>query len=394
MPENRKRGWPMKYLSFKLIAFFIMLPAVLYISFMEFVVKDLYLGNYLTKQYGNEIERVLLGDTKPLTAGKTKLADAIANNIDNYFSVLPHAKLGVKPNVTVITKEGRLVYPDIAAEFAASSISDPARISFENTRFINDGLLVKTEFELRRPVTPLAISVLSVFLFISFLGTHLFYRSGRRRAMREDSEASEILEKLREQIAAGEEKLELLETENERLSLKHSNASRELERVRNKTSKNEEHMFDEIVALEEKLEEEKSLRIEQEKEIGELEDKVRQLEKIKRKDGKSSDMIQKRFRALYKNIAIHDKAVGGYSDLTEELKIKAEEVIHQLNDDPKLVTIKRKVFGKKNRETVLEVLFAYKGRLYFRNLNENRIEVLAIGTKNSQARELEFLNNL
>jgi hypothetical protein len=39
---------------------------------------------------------------------------------------------------------------------------------------------------------------------------------------------------------------------------------------------------------------------------------------------------------------------------------------------------------------VLEVLFGYKGRLYFRNTRDKQVEVLAIGTKNTQSRELEF----
>ena len=81
-------------------------------------------------------------------------------------------------------------------------------------------------------------------------------------------------------------------------------------------------------------------------------------------------------------------------DLTEALKIKAEEVIHQLNDDPKVVQIKRKVFGKKNRETVFEVIFAYKGRLYYRNIAGNRLEILVIGTKLSQNKDLSFLEKL
>jgi hypothetical protein len=76
------------------------------------------------------------------------------------------------------------------------------------------------------------------------------------------------------------------------------------------------------------------------------------------------------------------------------MRIKGEEVIHQLNEDPSLVTIKRKVFGKKGRQTVLEVVYGYKGRLYFRKTGEGRIEVLAVGTKNSQQKDLEFLNNL
>ncbi|HKL00773.1 MAG TPA: hypothetical protein VJ943_10980, partial [Desulfotignum sp.] len=59
-----------------------------------------------------------------------------------------------------------------------------------------------------------------------------------------------------------------------------------------------------------------------------------------------------------------------------------------------LVPVKRKVFGKKNRETVFEVIFSYKGRLYYRLMPDTRVEVLSIGTKHTQAKDLSFLNNL
>jgi hypothetical protein len=57
-----------------------------------------------------------------------------------------------------------------------------------------------------------------------------------------------------------------------------------------------------------------------------------------------------------------------------------------------VVPVKRKVFGKKGIETILEVAFAYNGRLYYRSGKEQKTEVLAIGTKNSQEKDLGFLN--
>ena len=109
---------------------------------------------------------------------------------------------------------------------------------------------------------------------------------------------------------------------------------------------------------------------------------------------KAAESIKKRFNTLYKSLLINERAVYGFVELNDEMKIKAEEVIHQLNDDPSVVTIKRKVFGGKGQKTVFEVVFAYKGRLYFRNLKNRRVEVLAVGTKNTQAKELEFLAGL
>ena len=76
------------------------------------------------------------------------------------------------------------------------------------------------------------------------------------------------------------------------------------------------------------------------------------------------------------------------------MKIKAEEIVHKLNENPRLVPIKRKVFGKKNRRTVQEVIFAYKGRLYFQFTKDERAEVVAIGTKNTQNKDLEYLDSL
>jgi hypothetical protein len=114
----------------------------------------------------------------------------------------------------------------------------------------------------------------------------------------------------------------------------------------------------------------------------------------RKQQAKAGDALRKRFNTLYKHLIVHDRAIEGFMDLTEEMKIKAEEVIHQLNADSKMVPIKRKVFGKKNRETVFEVVFAYKGRLYFRNVQDRRCEILVIGTKLTQGGDLAFLNKI
>jgi hypothetical protein len=89
---------------------------------------------------------------------------------------------------------------------------------------------------------------------------------------------------------------------------------------------------------------------------------------------------------------LHERALKGFGELSEDMKLKCEEVIHQLNDNPQQVPVKRKVFGKKGIETILEVTFSYNGRLYYRSGKDQKTEVLAIGTKNSQEKDLGFLN--
>ena len=130
----------------------------------------------------------------------------------------------------------------------------------------------------------------------------------------------------------------------------------------------------------------------------ELQEKLEQLDQPHSKENnrkrKPFEIAHKRFTTLYKNLDIHDRAVEGYLTLTEDLKLKCEEIMVQLNEDPASVQIKRKVFGKKNRVTVLEVVFGYKGRLYFMPKGEKRAELITVGTKNSQQQDLAYLERL
>ncbi len=171
-----------------------------------------------------------------------------------------------------------------------------------------------------------------------------------------------------------------------------------MEDERQKASRNEDEMIKEIVSLEKEIETNLDLQIGQQEEIDLLKEKIDKYTKEKQKDSKQKikayTSIKKRFDTIYKNLSINERAINGFIDLTDEMKIKVEEIIHQLNEDPQLVPIKRKVFGKKGHETVLEVIFAYKGRLYYRKTKDNKIEVLVIGTKNTQAKDLEFLRGI
>ena len=171
-----------------------------------------------------------------------------------------------------------------------------------------------------------------------------------------------------------------------------------LEDEKVKAGRNEEEMINEIVAVEEKIQINLDLQKEKQQEIDSLKEKIKRFEKGGKRESKQKakgfDSIHKRFATLYKNISVNQRAISGFMELADDMKIKGEEIIHKLNEDPKVVPIKRKVFGRKGRQTVQEVIFAYKGRLYFRNTKDKRIEVVVMGTKNTQAKDLEFLNNL
>ncbi len=89
------------------------------------------------------------------------------------------------------------------------------------------------------------------------------------------------------------------------------------------------------------------------------------------------------------------KAISGFLQLNEDQQIKAEEIVSMLDKSPDNVTIKRKVFsGKKHKTTCFEILFAYNGRLYFKKEDNNIFEIVVIGTKNTQAKDMDFLHKL
>ncbi|MBW2143377.1 MAG: hypothetical protein JRG75_03140, partial [Deltaproteobacteria bacterium] len=71
-----------------------------------------------------------------------------------------------------------------------------------------------------------------------------------------------------------------------------------------------------------------------------------------------------------------------------------EELIHNMNVDSSKLTVKRKIFSKKGAAPTFECEFAYRGRVYWRPVAGTKTEILAIGTKNSQTKDLVYLENI
>jgi predicted RNase H-like nuclease (RuvC/YqgF family) len=113
-----------------------------------------------------------------------------------------------------------------------------------------------------------------------------------------------------------------------------------------------------------------------------------------KKKRKVVEFTNKRFKVLYKNLDFTDKAIEGFVSLTEEFQLKAEDVIHKLNEDGSLVSVRRKVFRKGGKMNVLEADFSYSGRIYFQKDSQPLIKIVAIGTKNTQEQDLAYLENL
>jgi hypothetical protein len=262
---------------------------------------------------------------------------------------------------------------------------------------MNDGLVVNVDLVVEHN-TLLTNAILGFYIFASILLLSFYYWTGVKKAHQEETEKNSEIFRLKEIEINRSENLKALMKDKKILVSEIKKIKKQLKKETIKASKNEDEMIKEIVALEEKINKKIGLLNERQDEIDTLKEKIKLFEKESRKESKQKikvyNSVRKRLKTLYKNISIDKRAIIGFLDLTEDMKIKSEEIIHKLNENPKLVPVKRKVFSKKGRTTVQEVIFAYNGRLYFRSTKNSRIEILTIGTKKTQAKDLEYLDSI
>ena len=382
----------MKFISFKILFLCILLPPVLYILSVESIEK------HLRNRYANEIEDIYTGDTRPLFDGRIRLKDAINNNIVRYLQSKIILSWGVKTDISVTTKGNTTLYPAVFDGEKGSLLPpDSKQIAADNYKLMNEGLVLNVDVILKHN-TILSSVILGFCICMSGFVLYYYYRAGIKRARQQETEKSREIARLLKLAKNHSDNLKAIVKDKKSLKSEISKIKKKLKKEKIKAIINEDEMIKEIVALEEKINKNIALQNEKQEEIDDLKEKIKLFEKERRNDSKQKikifNSVQKRFKALYKNISVNERAINGFLDLTDDMKIKGEEIIHKLNEDSKLVPIKRKVFAKKGRTTIQEVLFSHKGRLYFRKTKGNRIEILTIGTKNTQAKDLEFLDNI
>ncbi len=368
------------------------MPPVLYI------ITVLSIERHLKSRYANEIEDIYTGDTSPLFNGSIGLKDAVNKNIDRYLQSKIMIVWGVKINISVTTKHNTILYPAFFEGEEGSLLPpDPMQVAAENYKLMNEGLVLNVDVVLDHN-TLLSNAILAFYICIFVLVLSSYYRAGIKKFRQEDSEKSKAITRLEKQEKNHTKKLKTIVRDKKNLTSEIKKIKKKLEDEKIKANKTEDEMIKEIITLEDKFDKNIALQNEKQKEIDTLKEKIVLFEgerkNEKRQKVKMLNSIRKRFKALYKNLFINERAISGYIELTDDMKIKGEEIIHKLNEDPKFVPIKRKVFKKKGRGTVQEVIFSYNGRLYFRQTKNNRIEVLTIGTKNTQTKDLEFLDGI
>lgn len=380
---------------FSIVLFCVILPPILYVGSVHF------LERYAENHIRATLEHTLLGDTQQLFNGSQSIRRVIQRNVERYLSSSRWLAWGGQAIVTVQTQNNTLLYPLIHNEPDLDPdpghTETPMEIATKNFRLINEGIKLFLTFKL--PHNTLITNLLLIALIsISMLTLFLYYRNWSVRYRHQTAHQSAQLERLSQLESQQRQQMQALQQERSQMAEDIQSMRTKLDKQKAAYDISEEEMLDELISLEEKIAHKEELRAKQNRQIDALQAKLEQLEQQRQKEnrGKRNPLgkARKRFSTLYKNLDIHDRAVEGYTALPDDLKLKCEEVIVQLNENPAAVQIKRKVFGKKNRTTVLEVVFGYKGRLYFIPKGDKRAELLTIGTKNSQQQDLAYLERL
>lgn len=380
----------MRFLSIKILCACILFPPLLYLVSVQILERQ------VEEHIALRIEEIYTGDPQTLLDGNARLEDVLAANINRYLADSFFVRNGFVVRVGVETRSGKVIFP-MPIELPEIRQPDYRRVAIENFALLSEGLIVHVEAQLthNRLISNFVLCVYVLAALMTFL---LHYRSAAHKISRDEEERCREMSRLVALEQSNTIRLSELQQQREGLMGEFGNLKSALRNERERAERNEGDLIAEIELLEKKLAENLTLQEAQQFEIKAFREKFALLEKEQRREDrgrqKASSAFQRRFVMLYKNLLVSQRAVDGLVELNEEMRLKAEEVIHQLNANPDLVTIKRKVFGKKNRETVLEVVFAYKGRLYFRKGTDRRLEIVAIGTKNTQERELEFLASL
>jgi len=382
----------MRYLPIKALVALVVLPLILYVAAIQGV------EQYLAYHYRNAILKAIPKDTQALLEGRVRLSDQIRTSVDELLADAAFRHHGVRISVTVRTRGGRRLYPPVYSENSLGIPDNEAMdIASENFALLNDGLDVALTVTIEHN-TLVANSILIAALLAALTGLAIVYRRGSRVYAREEARLQEERGRILAKEASQRAALASLQGERTHLASEIETIQTELTAAQERAARNEADLFDEVEALERKLQQNLTQQEQQRTRIQELEDQLaqsaREREALSVQHSKDVDGLRKRMETLYKNTTFSNRALEGLTELTETMQIKAEEMIHQLDARADQVPIKRKLFRGKGKETVFEIVFAYKGRLYFRRTKSRKVDILVIGTKNSQEKDLVYLNRL
>ena len=404
----------MNYISFRVLFICIFFPPIMYIFSIQTL--EEYLQNRRTKH----LQNVVIQDYEALYDGRYSIKEEISTNIERYLGKDTLRSLGVITKILVSTKKGEILYPyyheDGDIDFDKQFDSDIGesfnyiKIAEKNYQVLNGGLTLSVDVKLKHN-TWLTNTILILYLFSSILVLYWYYKkrvkdwvvTRENEQKRLDSLSMELAENERslEELSKKEKghisKIQKLDSDKEELKSDIMQLEGEIE-IQKKKSLEIDEILEEMERLEEQASKGMTLKEEKEREITQLREEINRWKTIEKQSAKKRkkdvQSVEKRFNVIYKNLVFHKKAIEGHLLLTQDLQLKAEEIIHRLNEDDSLVSIKRKLFTKKGKLNIFEVIFSYSGRLYFKKRDSKKMEIVAIGTKNTQEQDITFIENM
>jgi uncharacterized protein YoxC len=352
---------------------------------------------YLQKKADEKISAIIIRNDSELYEGRYSVRDEINRNISGYLADKAFLyRLGINTDIIVKTKSNRVLYPaqlsGYKEEYQHNGSSDTVNymdVAAENYSILNEGLVILTEVRIRSN-SWISNSILAIFIAVAlFVLRFYILKSLKYNEEREREQAGTIV-KLSERLSSYENELAKIK-EKERV---YSDSIKDLNKEKTTLSSDIDGLLEEIERLESGLKMQKELRETREMEIDALKKEIEEIklksEKPKKKSRKQ-EIIDKRFRVLYKNLTFTEKAIDGFVELSDELQLKAEEIIHRINEDDSTINIRRKVFSKGGKINVLEVDFAYSGRIYYQKETKSKSRIIIIGTKATQTQDLGYL---
>ncbi|MBW1922177.1 MAG: hypothetical protein JRF59_04350 [Deltaproteobacteria bacterium] len=383
----------MNRFPYRILFLCIFLPPLCYILTIQG------LESYWQRRESERLNRIIVQDQEALYEGRYSLVEEINRNIGKYLSESLKYRLGVRARILVKTGDNRILYPVAELEpGTAGTEDDPLdaahymAVATENYRLLNEGLVVSLNLKVAHN-SWISNSILLVYLLAAALVLRAFVRRGMRRVEALEADRRAVIERLSGQLDQTRGALKEIEAKQNGYLRRIEHLSKDKEGL----SKDVDALLEEMEELETGLQSQKDLKEELEQEALRLReelDRLRAKTRHPRKRQKQAAAAAKRFRVLYKNLTFTERALTGFSGLTGEFQLKAEEVIQHLDRDDSLVSVRRKVFGKGGKMNVLEVDFSYSGRLYYQKDTRGRITVLAIGTKNTQEQDLAYLESI
>jgi hypothetical protein len=225
--------------------------------------------------------------------------------------------------------------------------------------------------------------------------------SAARRAADIETELQMTRQRLREvepleQVASQE--ILTLESERGELQQKLVELAAREEELRGKADRAIE-LTQEVGALEDLLDEAGSDLEAKNVEIQDLEQSLKRASKgaaaAAAGRGKAAQSLARRVRTLYKTLEVDDRAIDDLVALRDEtMMLKAEEKLKRLSEEAENVAVRRKVGGLPDHLHIFELGFAGKGRIYYTRGKQRRFRIMAVGAKNTQDADLDYLRRL